>query len=142
MISKKYKIAWQETWTSFSQMMFILFGLLLLISIGNALMSQDDFSSFFSGNFIIDALAGGVLGSFIGGNPANSYIIGGSLLNEGVAVAAVVAFMITWVTVGFVNIPLESTYFGLKFAILRNFVNFVLAILMGILMGAIIYFIF
>ena len=142
MINKKYKIAWQETWTSFSQMMFILFSLLLLISIGNALMSQDDLSSFFSGNFIIDALAGGVLGSFIGGNPANSYIIGGSLLNEGVEVAAVVAFMITWVTVGFLNIPLESKYFGLKFAILRNVINFVLAILMGILMGAIIYFLF
>jgi len=142
MINKKYKIAWQETWTSFSQMMFILIGLLLLISIGNSLMSQDDFSSLFSGNFIIDAFAGAILGSIIGGNPANSYIIGGSLLNEGVAVAAVVAFMITWVTVGFLNIPLESTYFGIKFAVLRNVVNFSLAIIMGIIMGLIIYFIF
>ena len=135
MNKNQYKVAWFETWKSFGQMLFILSGVLLIISLLNNFLSPENYNTFFTGNFLFDSIKGGMIGSIIGGNPANSYIIGGSLLNEGVGIAAVVAFMITWVTVGFINIPLESEFFGLKFAVWRNIINIFLAILMGILMS-------
>ncbi|MDI6604730.1 MAG: permease [Thermoanaerobacteraceae bacterium] len=62
----------------------------------------------------------------------------GSLVNAGANIVPVVAFLTTLTMVGVVTFPLEKREFGLKFALTRNFLSFVFAIIIALLMGVII----
>jgi hypothetical protein len=110
----------------------ILVGVLLLLNLLNPLF-QDRYARWFSGNFLIDPLIGAMAGSLSYGIPITSYITGGELLARGVSLVAVTAFIMTWTTVGLVMVPLEASFLGKKFALVRNLSNFLLAIIMAVL---------
>lgn len=110
----------------------ILIGVMLLVSLTKTFFSGA-LSSFFQGNIIIDSLIGSVLGSILSGNPITSYVLGGELLSQGVSLLAVTAFIISWVTVGLVQLPAESMLLGKKFALRRNLLAFISSILAAIL---------
>jgi predicted Fe-Mo cluster-binding NifX family protein len=111
----------------------ILIGVVLLIGLFNAFISEEWLTSIFSGNLALDTLWGACFGSILAGNPINSYIVGGELLKYGVSLFAVTAFIVTWVTVGLVQLPAEIAAFGKRFAFLRNGFSFVLAIPIAVL---------
>ncbi len=92
-----------------------------------------DVSTLFTNNPIIDTLIGAISGSILAGNPITSYILGGELLSMGVSWAAITAFLISWVTVGIVQLPAESLMLGKSFAISRNLTAFLSSILIGII---------
>lgn len=85
-------------------------------------------ASIFSGNTFLDTLWGACFGSILAGNPINSYVIGGELLKYNISLFAVTALIVTWVTVGLVQLPAEIAALGKKFALLRNGLSFVLSI--------------
>ena len=62
-----------------------------------------------------------------------SYVIGGELLKNGVSLVAVMAFIVSWVTVGTVQLPAESLMLGRKFALLRNGISLIMAIAISVL---------
>ncbi len=93
----------------------------------------DFYLKLFTGNYIKDSFIGAVAGSISFGIPVTSYIVGGELLKEGVSLLAVTAFILTWSTVGIAMLPLEISYLGKRFAIVRNVINFVFAIIIAIL---------
>lgn len=64
-----------------------------------------------------------------------SYPLAATLLKQGATYAVVAVFMTTLMMVGIVTLPLEIKYLGKKAAIFRNVLNFVAAIIIGILMG-------
>jgi uncharacterized membrane protein YraQ (UPF0718 family) len=64
-----------------------------------------------------------------------SYPLAATLLKQGATYGVVAVFMTTLMMVGIVTLPLEIKYFGKKAAILRNLLNFVAAIIIGILIG-------
>ncbi len=66
-----------------------------------------------------------------------SYPIASGLLKQGASYSTVAVFMTTLMMVGVVTLPLEIKYFGKKVAILRNALNFIVAIIIGILIGII-----
>lgn len=111
----------------------LLFGTVLLISLVSVLIPESFFTSVFSGNLLIDPLIGDVIGSISTGNPVTSYIFGGELLKHGVSLLAVTAFLVSWVTVGLVQLPFEAATLGKKFALLRNLSAFFLSILVALL---------
>jgi predicted Fe-Mo cluster-binding NifX family protein len=117
----------------FINLLPILIGVVLLIGLFNAFVSEEWLTSIFSGNVALDTLWGACFGSILAGNPINSYVIGGELLKYGVSLFAVTAFIVTWVTVGLVQLPAEIAAFGKKFALLRNGLSFVLAIPIALL---------
>jgi predicted Fe-Mo cluster-binding NifX family protein len=117
----------------FVAMLPVLIGVVLLIGLFNAFISQELLASVFSGNPVLDTLRGACLGSILAGNPINSYVIGGELLKHGVSLFAVTALMITWVTVGLVQLPAEITALGTKFALARNAISFVVFTAVAIL---------
>ena len=96
-------------------------------------MSKELISSIFSGNTALDSLWGACLGSILAGNPINSYIIGGELLEYGVSLFAVTALIIAWVTVGLVQLPAEIAALGRRFALTRNAISFILSIAIAII---------
>jgi len=53
------------------------------------------------------------------------------MLKQGISLIAVTAFLVSWVTVGFIQIPAESVALGKKFAILRNLSAFVLSMIVA-----------
>jgi predicted Fe-Mo cluster-binding NifX family protein len=117
----------------FVNLLPILIGVVLLIGLFNAFVAEAWLTSVFSGNRALDTLWGACFGSIFAGNPINSYVIGGELLKYGVSLFAVTAFIVTWVTVGLVQLPAEIAAFGKRFAFLRNGLSFVLAIPIAIL---------
>ena len=78
----------------------ILLGVLLLVGLVNTAVQKDLFSRFFSGHMILDPFIGALFGGVAAGNPLTSYIIGGELLGRGISLAAVLAFIVSWVTIG------------------------------------------
>ncbi len=110
----------------------VLIGIVLLISIVNTLVPKEIYSYLFQNIRYIDSVIGAVLGSILAGNPITSYILGGELLQQGVGLMAVTSFIISWVTVGMLQLPGEIIILGKRFAIVRNIVSFFLSILIAI----------
>jgi uncharacterized membrane protein YraQ (UPF0718 family) len=81
----------------------------------------------------LDALIGASVGSISTGHPVTSYIFGGELLNKGVSLVAVTAFLVSWVTVGSIQLPAEALMLGWRFALLRNLICFAFSILIAVL---------
>jgi predicted Fe-Mo cluster-binding NifX family protein len=106
----------------------ILIGVVLLIGLFNAFVSRSVLASIFSGNTLLDTVWGACFGSILAGNPINSYVIGGELLKYDISLFAVTALIVTWVTVGLVQLPAEIAAMGKRFAIIRNGLSFILSI--------------
>ena len=111
----------------------LILGTILLVSLITSSIPKSFYPKIFTENPILDSLIGSLLGSISVGTPLISYIIGGELLQQGVTLLAVTAFLIAWVTVGVIQLPAESFMLGKRFAIIRNASAFILAILAAII---------
>ena len=67
-----------------------------------------------------------------------SFPLAASLLDKGAQVASVAVFITTLTMIGIVTLPLEIKIMGKKFALLRNGISFIMAILIALVMGAVI----
>jgi hypothetical protein len=126
----------QQTLKQFAGALPIMLGVLLLTTLLVQLLPGDRFSEIFTRHPLLDALVGAALGSIAAGPPLTSYILGGELLKSGISLAAVTALVVSWVTVGVVQLPAEMMMLGKRFAIYRNTLNFVFAILIALLTTA------
>lgn len=61
----------------------------------------------------------------------------GTLAGAGVGIMPSVAFLTTLTMVGVATIPLERQEFGTKFAVTRNLLSFIFAIIIALMMGVI-----
>jgi len=66
-----------------------------------------------------------------------SYPIAAGLIKQGASYTTVATFMTTLMMVGVVTFPLEARYFGRKAALVRNSLNFLAALVIGIVVGLI-----
>ena len=96
------------------------FGSILPISVSVMLLvgfvTKDMLSTVFSGHVALDTLWGACFGSLLASNPINSYVIGNSLVGLDVSMFAVTALILTWVTVGWIQLPAEIDALGGRFA--------------------------
>lgn len=106
----------------------VILGVILLVGLFQTFISKDLVSSLFRGTPIYDALLGAAFGSVLSGNPANSYVIGKGLLDVSAGLTGVASFIVTWVTVGLVQMPAEAAALGLRFAIIRAVIAFAVSI--------------
>lgn len=127
--------AWRKTNRMFLQAMPILAGMLLLVGLVVTFLPHSLSRELFSGMPLLDALEGAVFGSLATGQPVVSYILGKGLLEAGIGWVAVTALILSWVTVGIVQLPAESMMLGLRFAVWRNGISFVLAVIVALLVG-------
>ncbi|MEA2064755.1 MAG: hypothetical protein U9O66_00465 [Patescibacteria group bacterium] len=127
------KDAFVKTLNSLKQTIPIIVGVLFLLGFVIAVIPKTFYITIFSGNKFADLFFGALIGSVSGGNPITSYILGGELLNQGVSLLAVTAFILAWVTVGLIQLPAESLMLGKRFAIIRNIASFLTAIIIAIL---------
>jgi len=132
MDQQKLREAIQGTGRAFLKSLPVLIGVLILVSLSQVLIPKEAYLWLFSKNMFLDSLIGGLLGSVLAGNPITSYVLGGELLTQGVSLMAVTAFIVTWVTVGIIQLPAEVVLLGRKFAIIRNITAFLMAIVVAI----------
>ena len=102
----------------------------MLLALVGSVVSKNVYGKLFTGDHLIDPLIGTVVGSLAGGNPLTSYIIGGELKIQGVSMLAITAFIVSWVTVGVIQLPAEALMLGRRFALIRNAISFLMS--MGI----------
>ncbi|MCK4918725.1 MAG: hypothetical protein KAS02_02995 [Candidatus Pacebacteria bacterium] len=121
-----------KTIQSFRISIPIIIGVLLLVNLIN-IYAKDYYLSLFTGNLMLDSFIGALAGSISLGIPLTSYVIGGELLKEGISLIAITAFILSWTTVGIAMLPLEIKFMGKRFALIRNTVNFIFAIIISIL---------
>jgi len=120
--------ALRQSVRQFGRMLPVLFGVVLLAGLLKAFISPQALESVFTGRPFTDTLWGAVSGSIFGGNAVNSYVIGAALLDTGVSLFAVTALIVTWVTVGLIQLPAEAAALGTPFTIVRNLVAFVVSL--------------
>ena len=133
MILSRQKQAFLKTVQSFKRSLPILLGVLMLLSLASTLVPKSLYGKIFTGNRIIDPLIGALVGSISGGNPVSSYIIGGELRLQGISMLAITAFIVAWVTVGVIQLPAEALMLGRRFALVRNGISFITAVVIAII---------
>ncbi len=127
-----FLFALQKAFSMFTRMLPILLGVVLLSGLLAELVSAAAITRLMGGNDFIDALIGTIAGSVAAGHPATAYVLSGELLTQGVSLTAVTALIVSWVTVGIVQLPAEAAALGKRFAILRLILCFVLAMAIAI----------
>ncbi|NOR10304.1 MAG: permease [Desulfovibrionaceae bacterium] len=118
---------------SFLAMTPMLIGVIGLVGLLQVLVSPRMLSSLFRGNAIVDTLIGTLAGAVASGNPVVSYLLGGELLEQGISLYAVSAFILSWVTLGFVHLPVETEVLGFRFTLYRNILAFVVTMIIAAL---------
>ncbi len=89
-----------------------------------------------SGGFL-SILTAGSVGAIAIGPPLAAFPLAGSLLEAGAWPPAIATFVVSWILVGFLTLPLEIELFGLRFALARNGISFAAALLIGSLVGVV-----
>lgn len=124
--------------TMMGNMLSDIIGVLMLIGLVLALMSPETIERLIGGEsgwfaVMMAALAGTItlIPAFV------AFPLIGSLRDSGAGIMTLTAFLTTLTMVGFVTFPLESKTFGKKFALLRNGVSFIFAILIAITVGGV-----
>lgn len=133
MNSTKIKKSFQKSLFSLLKTLPIMMSVMLLIGLFKVFVSFEKINALLTGNTIIDSIYGALSGSILAGNVVNSYVIGYEMLNSSISLYAITAFLVAWVTVGFVQIPAEIEIFGTKFTVLRNLFSVILSIVISIL---------
>jgi hypothetical protein len=123
----------KKTTRTFVNLLPIIVGMLLLTSLAVTVFPQQISASLFGRSDAVDALIGASVGSVAVGHPLASYLLGGELLKSGVSLIAVTALIVSWVTVGVVQLPAEVLMLGTRFAIYRNVICFFNAIAIALL---------
>lgn len=109
----------------------MLISVILLSGLFEVFITPDMLSSLFSGHAFYDTLTGTIGGGISAGQPFISYLIGGELLDSGMSYYAVTAFVLSWVTLGVVQLPYEYSLFGGRFTLTRNLLAFIFVLLIS-----------
>ena len=113
-------------------MLPMLIAILLLLGIFDVYITKDILLSLFISNNFVDTITGTLLGGVLTGNPMISYILGGELTDAGVSLYAVTAFILSWVTIGLVQLPAEVEIFGIRFTFYRTLFTFFTTVLVSL----------
>ena len=110
----------KKSFKNFIYLSPMILAIIGLVGIFKAFITPQMLSSMFMKNAFYDTIIGILAGALAVGQAIISYILGGELLKDGVSMYGVTAFILAWVTLGIVQLPLEASVLGIKFTILRN----------------------
>lgn len=121
-----------------SSMIGSILGILFLLGVLLTFLPPEMIRTYMGGsNIFTSTVLSALLGSVTLIPAFVAFPLVGSFVDAGASIVPAVAFLTTLTMVGFVTFPLEKKEFGLKFAILRNSLSFVLAIVIALTMGLI-----
>ncbi len=126
--------------TNLARMLPLLLAIFGLIGLFQEFAPPDLVSRYLSASsgalaLLISTLAGSV--SI--GPPLAAYPIAETLLASGAWPPTIAAFILSWITVGVITLPFEATVFSWRFALMRNGISFVMAMVSGLLLGVLLW---
>ena len=130
-ILPKIKTASRNTLKSLMAIAPMLLAIIGLIGLFETFITPQMIHDLFDGNLLHDTLLGTLGGALSIGAPFLSYIIGGELIKEGISLYAVTAFILSFVTLGIIQLPLEFSIFGARFAIIKNLLSLIFAFIVS-----------
>lgn len=133
----KARQAAARTAISFASTFPIVLGVLGLATLLSALAPPQSLARLLPMESTFGPLFGAIVGSVAAGHPITSYVLAGELMSAGASLATVTALVVSWVTVGIVHLPAEAAILGMRFALWRNALSFVLAIVMAYVVAAV-----
>lgn len=120
----------------FVQTSIQIIGILSLIGLFLAVVPEDLIRSVLGGNSsLLSTIYGAVVGTITIIPAFVAFPLAASLVDNGAYLVSVSAFITTLTMVGFATMPIEIEHFGSKFAIVRNTLSFIMAILIAFGMG-------
>lgn len=133
---KNFKQGFTKSLKSFVNILPMMFAVIGLVGLFQSTITPEMLHTVFNGSILHDTIAGTFLGGISVGQPVFSYIIGGELLNEGISIYGVTAFIVAWVSLGVIQLPLEWSIFGGRFTVTRNLLSLCFALLIAFITGA------
>lgn len=112
-----------------------ILGMVALVGLVLALVPPDLLTKLFSFHGIGGFVMISAIGSIITMPAPIAFPLVGSLFRLGAAPATLAAFVTTLTMVGIITAPMEISYFGKRFTLIRQSLSFVTAIIIGLLMG-------
>ena len=128
-----FKKILKKSCLTFWAMAPLLLGTIGLVGLFQILVSPAMLAALFQNNPWVDTLIGTLSGAAAAGNPVVSYLLGGELLQQGVSLYAVTAFILSWVTLGFIQLPAEASILGTRFTFYRNILAFFFTMIIAVL---------
>jgi len=125
--------SFQNALRMFTTIAPILLAVIGLVGLFRTYITPQILQSFFSGETLHDTFIGTLVGAISVGQIFISYIIGGELIANGISLYAVTAFILSFFTLGMIQLPLEYSLFGLRFTVVRNLLSFLFAILISLM---------
>lgn len=114
----------------------LLLSIFALIGLFQEFVPQEMIHSWLgSQNHFLSLLNGGLIGAIAIGPPVAAFPIAGSFIDNGAWPPAAAAFIVSWVSVGVMTLPVEAHVFGWRFTLWRNAITFLSALLIGLLIG-------
>ena len=114
-----------------------ILSVILLIGLMYGLFADKIALLFGQENGVIGFVSIALFGSVIHMPSLLAFPLAGSFLQEGASISAVAAFITTLTMIGIVTLPLEIKTMGKRFAIYRNLISFVIALIIAVLMGVV-----
>lgn len=118
----------KQTLMWFKELLPMLLGILLLISMFNQLWVFNYLNDYLS-NDLISVFLADIFWSILAWSTINSYVIANSFWDINNNMLVITVFLISWITVWIIQIPAEIYFFGKKFALIRNWIAFIFAII-------------
>ncbi len=116
-----------------------IIGILFLIGLIMTFIPPDVIKNILGeSNTVISTIVSALVGSITLIPAFVAFPLVGSIVKVGASIVPAVAFLTTLTMVGFVTFPLEKQQFGIKFAVTRNGLSFIFAIIIALMMGVLI----
>ncbi len=125
----------RQSFVSLKNLMPGLLGMIAVVGLVLAVVPEEQLVRLFSIHNIWGFILVALVGALITLPGPIAFPLAGALVNMGAPPAALASFITTLTMVGIVTGPLEASYFGFRFVILRQSFSFVAAVLIGLIMG-------
>lgn len=120
------------------KMVIDIAGIVFLIGLVLTIIPPDMIKTYLGeGNVVVSSIIGALVGSVTLIPGFVAFPLVGSLVASGASIVPTVAFLTTLTMVGVVTYPLEAKEFGRKFALMRNGLSFLGAIVIALIMGVV-----
>lgn len=117
---------------SFVAIIPMILAVILLVGLLQTYITPEMLTKLFGYSIASDVATGTLFGAISSGNPVMSYIIGKELLDHNVTLYAVTAFILSWVTLGIVQLPAEVSVFGIRFTVYKNILTLISTMLIAV----------
>jgi uncharacterized membrane protein YraQ (UPF0718 family) len=122
---------------SFKKLSPGLFCMIFLVGFMLAIIPKESIEHIFTYKGFLGFVMVSVIGAIVTIPGPIAFPLAGALLSVGASKAMLASFITTLTMVGLVSAPLEISYFGKRFTLLRQGLSFISAVMIGFIMGEI-----